>query len=271
MQQYRLVNSETEEVYLLEQPTLLLGRAETCDIHFDSNLLSRQHAAILVSEDRVVVKDLGSTNGTFVNQVRIYSPTAIKPGDVLAIGEQRLCLEEIAAADDLANSRRQFADDELVKYSADDNTSNRTMIRSSFKPTDDYWPFLSAQSDTTISDEDLVTEALARHRVDRKRVPAVLIIKSGRRKGEVFDLKLPAGVEKHWTLGRSPLSDVVLSDPTVSSTHAHLYCEQSNWFVADNQSTNGVKLNNIHVKQSKCKSGDVVSMGNIELLFYIFS
>jgi pSer/pThr/pTyr-binding forkhead associated (FHA) protein len=48
-----------------------IGRAPECDIHLDAPGLSRVHARLVPSEDGVVVEDLESTNGTFVNDHRV--------------------------------------------------------------------------------------------------------------------------------------------------------------------------------------------------------
>jgi hypothetical protein len=48
--------------------------------------VSRSHAQIIRQGDQVLIEDLGSTNGTYVNGVRISAPTPIKPGDTLQLG-----------------------------------------------------------------------------------------------------------------------------------------------------------------------------------------
>ena len=58
--------------------------------------LSRSHARISKVDGRVVVEDLGSTNGTFVNGTRIAAPTVLRPGDALYLGTTSLQLIEFA-------------------------------------------------------------------------------------------------------------------------------------------------------------------------------
>jgi hypothetical protein len=48
--------------------------------------VSRRHAQIIRQGDQTLIEDLGSTNGTYVNGVRISAPTPIKPGDTLQLG-----------------------------------------------------------------------------------------------------------------------------------------------------------------------------------------
>jgi hypothetical protein len=70
--------------------TMLLGRLEDCAVVFEDPNVSRHHAQIDSDERGWVVRDLGSTNGTFVNGKRISSPTRLSDGDRIAIGRNTL-------------------------------------------------------------------------------------------------------------------------------------------------------------------------------------
>lgn len=73
---------------LLDKPILLLGREPECDIQFDSRKVSRRHCCIAQIGERLLVRDLGSTNGIRINGVRILEGW-LKSGDELTIGNQR--------------------------------------------------------------------------------------------------------------------------------------------------------------------------------------
>ena len=60
-------------------------------------LVSRQHARLSANRNLVVLEDLGSSNGTFVNGERINSLAVLSPGDRIAIG---LSVLEVRAADE---------------------------------------------------------------------------------------------------------------------------------------------------------------------------
>jgi hypothetical protein len=68
----------------------LIGRAATCQLSLDDPLVSRNHAALMVSEEGVVVEDLGSRNGVKVNGQRITGSRKLMNGDVITIGSQEL-------------------------------------------------------------------------------------------------------------------------------------------------------------------------------------
>ena len=73
---------------LLDKPILLLGRDLECDIRLDSRKISRRHCCIAQVADRLVVRDLGSTNGLRINGVRVVEGH-LKAGDELTIGNFR--------------------------------------------------------------------------------------------------------------------------------------------------------------------------------------
>lgn len=75
----------------------VIGR-EGCEIALGDGEVSRRHAAIRVAGGAVVIEDLGSRNGTFVNEARIDSAQKLRPGDQIRIGETVLRLEEAAPA-----------------------------------------------------------------------------------------------------------------------------------------------------------------------------
>ncbi|MFG0329358.1 MAG: FHA domain-containing protein [Phycisphaerales bacterium] len=64
-----------------------IGRADTCDLRIGLSAVSREHAAIFFDEeeDELVIEDLGSRNGTYVNNEKVER-VELCPGDVIAIG-----------------------------------------------------------------------------------------------------------------------------------------------------------------------------------------
>lgn len=66
---------------------LLIGRSEKCNLVLDDAYVSQMHARIFSKDDRLMVEDLGSTNGTYLNRNRISSPTQLHRGDRVKIGK----------------------------------------------------------------------------------------------------------------------------------------------------------------------------------------
>jgi hypothetical protein len=67
-----------------------IGRAEACQIRLDDTYASQFHARIYQRDGSWFVEDLGSTNGTYLNQRRLTAPAEIRAGDKLRIGKTTL-------------------------------------------------------------------------------------------------------------------------------------------------------------------------------------
>jgi pSer/pThr/pTyr-binding forkhead associated (FHA) protein len=67
---------------------MLVGRKEDCDIQLDHKSVSKQHCVIVKTEGLLLLRDLGSTNGTRVNGQRIRR-AALLPNDQLNIASLR--------------------------------------------------------------------------------------------------------------------------------------------------------------------------------------
>ncbi|ODA34686.1 FHA domain-containing protein [Planctopirus hydrillae] len=84
--------SSTGRKLSLPARELIVGRDDKADIRLNSSLVSRRHCRILPGTilrpgvETVIVEDLKSQNGTFVNEVPISAPTTLEPGDRLRIG-----------------------------------------------------------------------------------------------------------------------------------------------------------------------------------------
>jgi pSer/pThr/pTyr-binding forkhead associated (FHA) protein len=72
---------------------IVLGRDADCDKILDLPMISGRHARLWQDGKRIMIEDLGSTNGTFVNGERIPRPTAILAGDLIGLGSLLLALE----------------------------------------------------------------------------------------------------------------------------------------------------------------------------------
>jgi hypothetical protein len=92
--------SGSERMVSLDQPSLLIGRDEKCEVHIPSAYVSRQHARIDVRDDGVFLVDLGSRNGSLLNNVRVEQSAPLRAGDVIGIGDATIeCLAATATGD----------------------------------------------------------------------------------------------------------------------------------------------------------------------------
>ncbi|MFG1951108.1 FHA domain-containing protein [Micromonospora sp. NPDC048830] len=68
----------------------VIGRGSSADIGVDDPHLSRRHATVWLTAEGVSLMDLGSTNGTWLNDRRIEGPEQLTDGDVLRVGRTEL-------------------------------------------------------------------------------------------------------------------------------------------------------------------------------------
>jgi pSer/pThr/pTyr-binding forkhead associated (FHA) protein len=64
-----------------------VGRAPECELRLDDTYASQQHARLFAKNNSWFVEDLGSTNGTFVNEQKLASPAMLQPGDKVRVGQ----------------------------------------------------------------------------------------------------------------------------------------------------------------------------------------
>lgn len=86
----RLVMSQGPQpgqTFMLDQDLLAIGRDPGGDIVISDPQVSRQHARIRRQGPLMIIEDVGSTNGTFVNGMRLTGPHTLVNGDVINLGD----------------------------------------------------------------------------------------------------------------------------------------------------------------------------------------
>ena len=70
--------------------SMVIGRAPDAELRLEDTFASSQHARIFGRNGSWYVEDLGSTNGTFVNEQKLMGPAMVQPGDSIRIGQTTL-------------------------------------------------------------------------------------------------------------------------------------------------------------------------------------
>jgi len=82
------------EIFTLDSHPLTIGRAANNDVSMpDDEYASGRHARLEPRRDGIWLEDIGSTNGTFVNGIRLTRERKLTPGDVVRVGETDLRFE----------------------------------------------------------------------------------------------------------------------------------------------------------------------------------
>jgi hypothetical protein len=88
----RAPGHESGMIYDLDS-RLVLGRGENAEIRIEDPFASGRHAIIYEQGNAVVIEDLGSTNGTYLNEELLQSPRPLHPGDRVRIGDSEFSFE----------------------------------------------------------------------------------------------------------------------------------------------------------------------------------
>lgn len=109
----------------LQRPVVFIGRHPECDCRLDLPQVSRRHCCVILADDRLSIRDLGSRNGVRVNG-RLVEESRLHHGDEVAIAQLLFRLEDLnpaplapvttapASASALAQSPDDDSEEELV-------------------------------------------------------------------------------------------------------------------------------------------------------------
>ncbi len=103
----------SENVYgkvMVNTLPFIIGRKPDLELSIEAHSISRRHAEIIDSDGHLCIKDLNSTNGTFLNDNKITESTQINDGDILRLGdiELRVVIEEHNLASSTENMEHTY-------------------------------------------------------------------------------------------------------------------------------------------------------------------
>ena len=114
---------------LVEGAMVTVGRVAQCEIHIDDHSVSRRHCTLAVKGASLVVTDLDSANGTFINERPVKSAVA-RPGDLIRVGATVLQYR----APDAAQQGRATA-----RVVADPDTAMESVVSKRIEPAEIEW------------------------------------------------------------------------------------------------------------------------------------
>lgn len=229
----------------------VIGRDAACDITIDSKLLSRRHARIIIEGAVLKILDLGSANGTYLNDSRIEEASA-GPGDVLSFDQHRFVI--VGPVTGAASDEETATDRTVIRRPDEDATVIAPMEPEQAPPTVIVDPISSSDTALVAGEETLLYVAPP---------PAALL-------SEIGTIETPRLISLELArqqLGRSQDCEFLLEDQSISKRHAELYFDEDHWHIRDLGASNGVLVNFEKVDQQALRDGDRIKLGRLEFEF----
>jgi len=86
-------SKEKDGIFELGETEVVLGRSTECDIQLGVQNVSRKHARVVFQNEEYLIEDLGSTNGVFVNGIKV-AKCVLRGNDQIEIGGVKLVFNE---------------------------------------------------------------------------------------------------------------------------------------------------------------------------------
>lgn len=237
----RLVCLTDGREYSLTGGTIVFGRDAGSDVVVTGSEVSRRHAEIQATPDGYVLNDL-SVNGTYVNGERVGRQHVLARADVIRIGNDEFRFYADAPAPASPRPRRSVP-----------------QVTAPQPPTGAG----ARLSDTLMGMPQPLPSPSVTPTAPQAAPLASLLVRNGALKGRRLPVKVPVV-----NIGRAEFNDVVLSDPSVSTSHAKLQRREDLWVVSDLGSTNGTFVEGERVEgEVPLVPGSTLKFGEVAVLF----
>jgi NADPH-dependent 2,4-dienoyl-CoA reductase/sulfur reductase-like enzyme/pSer/pThr/pTyr-binding forkhead associated (FHA) protein len=251
------------KVPLSQTKVMTIGRQEGVFLLVDQASVSRRHAEISYANGQYVLRDLGSSYGTFVNDKRLEkdSIAILKQGDRIRFGNKAVYTFQSRTAERLINAPQ------AQPPAARSLTTLHHLATAFYDPTAADQALLPSGQPILDADGSLklpgATSAIPASVVATlKESPALIMVDHG--KPEIFRLK--SG--KRMQIGRDKKCDIMLADVVVSRLHAEVIQGMDGFYIRDRESSNGVMVNRTKIDNPyRLSHGDRIAIGSTMLYF----
>lgn len=93
----------------IESVPFVIGRANDCDLKLIDDRISRHHSEIRISGDLLWIRDLESTNGTYVNENIIKQAELLEPNDIISIEKYKFKVKRVRASNSIAAHETMYS------------------------------------------------------------------------------------------------------------------------------------------------------------------
>ena len=239
----RVVSLTDGREYVITGTSLVFGREAGCDVVVAGKDVSRRHAEIVQTPKGYLLVD-SSTNGTFVNEERIGGQRILARADVIRLGDEqfRFYTDVAAAAPTAGVAPPAEGAAERLKHTVHGMEAVAPPSSPSTPPPSPPPPAARPASPPPL---------------------ATFLVRVGALAGQRLTVRTPIV-----NVGRADYNDVVVPDPSVSTSHAKLQRREGVWVLVDLDSTNGTFVDGERVKgDAPLAPGAMVRLGDVQLVF----
>src|SRR6266566_973808 len=256
----RVVSLTDGREYVIAAASLVFGREAGCDVVVAGKDVSRRHAEIVQTPKGYLLVDT-STNGTFVNEERVEGQRILARTDVIRLGDEQFRFYADAAPataappppPGLAASPPQAA------HPPSAPSPGTQPVGGSGQEA----PPLGAGDRLRHTVHGLEAYVPPSPRSATGGSLASFLVRSGGLAGQRLSVKAPVV-----NIGRADYNDLVVPDPSVSTSHAKLQRREGVWVLVDLDSTNGTFVDGEQVKgEAPLAPGATVRLGDVQLVF----
>ncbi len=248
----RVVSLTDGREYVITGASLVFGREAGCDVVVPGKDVSRQHAEIVQTPKGYLLVD-SSTNGTFVNEERVEGQRILARADVIRLGDDQF---------------RFYADVAPATASPPTPPGPAASPPQAVPPASppgapQAGPPPGATDRLRHTVHGLEAFVPASPRAAAGGSLASFLVRSGGLVGQRLAVKTPVA-----NIGRADYNDLVVPDPSVSTSHAKLQRREGVWVLVDLDSTNGTFVDGERVKgEAPLAPGATVRFGDVQLVF----
>jgi pSer/pThr/pTyr-binding forkhead associated (FHA) protein len=259
------------EIQLSQTKVMTVGRQPGVFLLLDHGSISRRHAELRYANGQYVLHDMGSTNGTYINDVQLAanSTTILKPNDRVGFGKDIAFTFQLRTASNADETDKldggkvkaeQVRSGDLTIHSMKTGFFDPAAIAQA-KATKAAQPILNADGSLLLPGASSPIEAAIVATLEKS---AALVVVAADGKPQVF-LLAPG---KRVTLGRDKKNTIVLADAAISRFHAEVYQGPDGFYITDTGSSNGISVNHTRITNPyHLAHSDTIAIGSISIFF----
>lgn len=258
------------EVRLTTESPMLVGRQAGVHVLIDQASVSRRHAELSYSGGQFVVRDLGSSNGTFVNNSRLVAEQAqvLNNNDTVRFGSTATYRFFMRAA---PVGQKQATPQNM-------SMAGITLFQGEAMTLVSVSPVAAPMSQPVLQDDGSLLLPETSHAVPAgavatfKTTPGLLVVSdNANNPGKATPLVYLLNKKKALSIGREKGNDIALNDVVASRRHAEIVPGPDGFYIRDLGSSNGVTVNQTRIDNPYLlKHGDRITIGSSRI-YYMYT